>query len=310
MPGIGIIANPHSKLNKRSPGELSRLQEIIGQKGIFTQTETLQHLDETICRYRDLKLPIFALNGGDGTISQTLTRIIRLFGSQPLPHIALLRGGTMNLIAAQLKIKGQPIEVLSRLLAQLEKNQEPKSTKLTTMKIGEVYGFLYADQSSTAILEEFYRNKNGHIEAGLLFVRLAKSFLVRGSLIRNIIQEHQLSAEFRPHGRIEQAVLGCFAGTISKLPLGFAFLPFANKKPGYFQTTVVTCKAERLLWNLPLLMLQQKEGRAVGKHNFSCQQALLRYAKGVRYTIDGEIYENPDGEVLIETGPEISFLSI
>lgn len=310
MPGIGIIANPHSKLNKRSPVELERLEAILGQKGIFTKTRDLQHLDETICRYRDLELPVFALNGGDGTISQTLTRIIRIFGPKPLPHIALLRGGTMNVIAAHLNIKGTPTQVLTRLLSRLEESSRPPTTKLCTMKIGDVYGFLYADQSSTAILEEFYRNKNGHLEAGLLFMRLAKSFLLRGSLIRKVIQEYRLEAHFEPAGRIDQDVLGCFAGTISKLPMGLSLLPFADKKPGYFQTTVVTCKAERLLWNLPLLMIQQKEGSSIGKHSFSCKQALFRYEKAVHYTIDGEIYQNPTGELLIEVGPEISFLRI
>lgn len=308
MPGIGIIANPHSKLNKRSPQELQRLQDKISKNGIFTITQDLDHLDETLQLYRDKQVPVVAINGGDGTISQTLTRMIRIYGSQPLPQIAVLRGGTMNLIAAQLGVYGHPDALLERLVESLERGQQLQIEHLSTLKIGSTYGFLYADQSSTRILEEFYSNKSRHLGASLLALRLVRSFLLNRPFIRNMIQAHRLRASFQPGGHLTETTLGCFAGTITKFPMGLVFLPLARKKTGHFQTTVVTCKAEKILWYLPLIMLQHKEGSAIGKHSFCCEQAVLEYEGEVHYTIDGEIYRNPDGRVVIESGPSIPFL--
>ncbi len=216
----------------------------------------------------------------------------------------------MNLVASQLGVRGRPSDIVERLVEAHQDRKRLKVEKLSTLKVNDVYGFLYADQSSTSILEEFYRKKTGHIGAGVLSLRLIRSFLLRGPLIKRMIRPHQLKAEFSPLGKVHQPALGCFAGTITKFPMGLPFLPLAREKPGYFQTTVVTCRADQVLWYLPLIMLQQNEGLAYGKHSFCCQEAELEYEDSVHYTVDGEIYKNPKGKVSIEAGPEIPFLKI
>lgn len=310
MPGIGIIANPHSKLNKRSPVEIKRLQAMIGHHGVLSLSHDLTELDKIILSYRNENIDIIAINGGDGSISRVITRVIALYGEKPLPKFALLRGGTMNLVSAQLGIRGSPSEILQRLLTQLETGALPQSERLSTLKIGEIYGFLYADQSSTAILEEFYRNKNGHIGASWLCLKLIVSFLCRGALIRRVLRSKRLKASLRPFGQFETNALGSVAGTITSFPMGLRFLPLAMAKPGYFQTTIVDCPAEKLLWQLPFIMLQQKEGSTASKHSFCCKEAHLHYEDELRFTVDGEIYLNKSGSILIETGPELEFLRI
>jgi diacylglycerol kinase family enzyme len=310
MPGIGIIANPHSKLNKRSPQELRLLRDLLGQKGIFSLSQDLDDLDRIIIEYKSKDIDIIVINGGDGSISRAISRIVAIYGPQSLPKISLLGGGTMNLVASQLKIRGSPHQILKRLLKKLGQKQPLKTEKLATLKIGKIYGFLYADQSSTAILEEFYQKKSGHIGATWLTARLIKSFLLRGSLIKRMIRARPLQAIFKPTGRIQGPALGCFAGTITKFPMGLQFLPLARLRPGHFQVTVVTCSAEKILWHLPLIMLQQKEGPAIGKHSFCCEEASLRYEGSLSFTVDGEIYSMPEGSLKIEAGPELEFFCI
>ena len=310
MPGIGIIANPHSKLNKRSPQTLSLMAEAIGQKGIFTVTHDLDHLDETLKNYKAQEIAILGINGGDGTISQIITRMIGIYGSQPLPILAVLRGGTMNLIAAQLSIDNTPVENIKKLVALVATEKTLSIQRLSTLKINEIYGFLYADQSSTAILEEFYRKKSGHLGAVWLATRITSSFLLKGTLIQSVVKSHALKAHFKPVGYLDRMVLGCFAGTITKFPLGFPFLPLARRYPNHFQVTAVTCKANALLWNLPMILLVQKEGRSIGKESFCVSEARLDYDGEAHFTVDGEIYQAPEGEILIEAGPSLRFLSI
>ncbi len=310
MPGIGIIANPHSKLNKRSPHTLTLMAEAVGHDGVFTVTRDLDHLDETLKAYKDQGISIVGINGGDGTISQIITRMLTLYGSQPLPLLALLRGGTMNLIASQLSINGTPVENIHRLVELVKSGKSLPTQRLATLKINDIYGFLYADQSSTAILEEFYRKKSGHLGAAWLATKVTASFLTQGPLIQRVIRSIPLKADFKPAGQINRRVLGCFAGTITKFPLGFPFLPLARRYPNHFQVTAVTCKATQLLWHMPLILLLQREGRSLGKESFCCREAHFRYEGEAHFTVDGEIYRSRNGEILIEAGPSLRFLSL
>ncbi|MBC7530338.1 MAG: hypothetical protein H7318_02105 [Oligoflexus sp.] len=310
MPGIGIIANPHSKLNKRSPQTLSLMAEAIGQNGIFTITRDLDHLDETLKSYKAQEISILGINGGDGSISQIITRMVAIYGSKPLPLLAVLRGGTMNLVASQLSITDGPVENIKKLVALVESKKTLPTQRLSTLKINDIYGFLYADQSSTAVLEEFYRKKSGHLGAAWLATRMTTSFLLRSELIKTVVKAHALSAKFKPNGSLDRMVLGCFAGTITKFPMGFPFLPLARRYPNHFQVTAVTCRADALLWNFPLILMQQREGRAIGKESFCVREAQLQYDDETHFTVDGEIYKAPSGGILIETGPSLRFLSI
>src|SRR5690349_19758362 len=105
MPGIGIIANPHSKLNKQNPERHELLGYILGQQGQLRLTESLEHLSKVAAEFHQKKIDILAINGGDGTISRTLTAIVNEYKGDPLPPIALLRGGTMNVLAQNLGVK-------------------------------------------------------------------------------------------------------------------------------------------------------------------------------------------------------------
>ena len=310
MPGIGIIANPHSKLNKRSPQMLSLMAEELGHDGMFTVTRDLDHLDETLKRYRDEDISILGINGGDGSISQILTRMIAIYGDKPLPLLAALRGGTMNLIASQLGITEGPVENIRRLVVHYRSRNTLPTQRLSTLKINDIYGFLYADQSATAMLEEFYRKKSGNLGAAWLATKLVSSFLVKGELIDRLVKPHPLLARFKPAGYLDRPVLGCFAGTITKFPLGFPFLPLARRYPGHFQVTAITSSTENLLWNMAPILLLQREGRSIGKESFCVRHAVLSYQQAAHFTVDGEIYSAQDGRIQIEAGPSLRFVSL
>lgn len=286
------------------------MAEEVGHNGIFTVTRDLDHLDETLRRYRDEGISILGINGGDGSISQIITRMIAVYGAQSLPLLAVLRGGTMNLIASQLNVTEGPVENVRRLIARF-KSEDPLPTQhLSTLKINDIYGFLYADQTATAMLEEFYRKKSGKLGAAWLATRLVSSFLIQGELINRVIKSYHLVARFKPTGYLDRAVLGCFAGTITKFPLGFPFLPLARRYPGHFQVTAITSSVENLLWNMAPILLLQREGRTIGKESFCVRHASLSYRDSAHFTVDGEIYLAKDGRIKIEAGPSLRFLSL
>jgi len=114
MPGIGIVTNPNSRRNLRYPDQVQRLGYILGD-GKESEHALTQHPDDIVQvaeRFRDHGIEILALNGGDGTNHVTLSAFIDVYGDEPLPKIAFLRGGTMNTIANAVGVRGLPGSIL------------------------------------------------------------------------------------------------------------------------------------------------------------------------------------------------------
>ena len=116
MSGIGIITNPHSKLNKRNPARSALLGYILGEKGTLEVTNSLEDIGRVAREFKERRIGLLAINGGDGTICRTLTAFIKEYGTAPMPKVALLRGGTINVLANNLGIRGSPEQILYRLV--------------------------------------------------------------------------------------------------------------------------------------------------------------------------------------------------
>ncbi|MFW7378279.1 MAG: diacylglycerol/lipid kinase family protein [Oligoflexus sp.] len=309
MSGIGIITNPYSKLNKRNPQLIHLLRQELGTQGTVFVTKSLAELAEIPQQFLKSGCDILAICGGDGTISHTLTSFIQAFGTdRPLPRILLLRGGTMNLVASEVGQKGPPIQILRRFLHSYQDGKAWQTRPLRCLSIQQQYGFLYADGSNVAILEEFYRKKSGFIGACWLACRLVGSFLVKSALVENLVQMKTLQVQINQEKREIFYSLGNLAGTISKIPLGFPLLPFAQDNIDQFQVTLVTCPKEKLLWHLPRIMLQQKKGPGFGKFSTCCHEITIQGPATFSYTLDGEIYQSSSPQLTISCGPVLEFL--
>ncbi len=310
MPGIGIITNPHSKLNKRDPSRIRLLGYVLGEKGTIEVTQSLEHLEEVAQKFKDNNIDILAINGGDGTISQTLSAFLRVYKEAPLPKVAVLRGGTMNVLAVNLGIKGRPEKILSLLLELASEPDALTTTKIPSLMVDGRIGFVYADGTCTRILEEFYKNKSGTLGAVWLGVKLVFSSFVKGELFKRTVVQEKI--EFRANGFPVQnhATLSVLAATIRRLPLGLPFFGLIHKDSKVFQAISVTSTPERLLWHLPVVMLHNKENESLGKLSY-CTDRLAVTAPGrFRYTLDGELYESQDSGVELKLGPVIEFVNL
>ena len=106
MAGIGLINNPNSRRNRRYPDKMWRLRDALGGIGYSVVTESIPALKATLSEFKADAIDILVVNGGDGTVHATLTELIHIYGSKPLPKIALLGGGTMNIVANAVTGKG------------------------------------------------------------------------------------------------------------------------------------------------------------------------------------------------------------
>lgn len=308
MQRIGIITNPHSKLNKRNPERIQLLGYILGEKGLLEITRSLEDLTRVAMQFQQMGIEVLAINGGDGTISRTLTAFIRVYGDKPLPKIALLRGGTMNVLAVNLAIHGSPEKLLARMLERLSDETPPAIKRLRTMAVEDHYGFVYADGTSTNILKEFYKNKSGVLGATWLGLRLVGSFLVNGKLYNQTLDERHIRFESHRFAPFEHRSFSVLAATIRSLPLGFPFFGLVHKNPGKLQFLSISTDRKKLVWQLPVIMLQNKERESLGKVSYCCDHVKMTTSTPFTYTLDGELYESQSASLDVRLGPEIEFI--
>ena len=138
---LGVIVNPHSGKNLRSPQPTRDLREQLGHNGQFCLSQSVQELPEIIQELRANGMTTLAIDGGDGTIHQVINAAHKVYGSDPLPQIALLKGGTMNNIARNV---GVPLLKRShQLLAEVMTEQKRITVVRHSLLVDDKAGFIF-----------------------------------------------------------------------------------------------------------------------------------------------------------------------
>src|SRR5581483_5397305 len=104
---IGVILNPNALGVRRRVGLRARLYALLDGIGELVETPTPADVDAVVRRFLDARVEVIATCGGDGTNLSTLTALVHAAGER-LPTFALLRGGTVNTVAENLGVRGEP----------------------------------------------------------------------------------------------------------------------------------------------------------------------------------------------------------
>lgn len=316
MPGIGIIANPHSKLNKRDPWRKNLLSYIVGAKGQLEVTQSLEQLRSVAEDFLKQNISVLAINGGDGTISQTLTAFLDVYRDAPLPQIALLRGGTMNMLATNLGIKGTPEQVLYRLIENYSSGRHLIHASLSTIKVDNHYGFLFGNGIAAHFLKKFYENKSGFFGAAALIAKVSCAAAVRqGSLYRDVVKSGWSTVTIDDGQPILHQTCGTLFSTVRQMPMGvplFHGVGAAHKGQG--ELLSFTIPAHNAVWHLPPTVLKKSLRKMSGRQPYrqfsiSGRSVIIRPDEPGPFTLDGELFQSRD-EIKIEIGPSIDFIVV
>lgn len=308
MTGICIITNPHSKLNKRNPKRQELLSYVAGEKGQVKITQSLEELSLVAKDFSNRGIDILAINGGDGTISRTISTFIHAFGDKPLPPIVLLRGGTINMLAKNLKISGSPEQILFRLMTSYSLNQYKNKVRLPTLKIGDQYGFLFGNGSCYSFLDEFYKNKTGAIGSCLLLLKIIFSRLFSPNFYDRIIysQKTELNVDNKVISNRDSCAVFC--SVVEKMPLGKRlFFNLADSYGKYFEIVNIIVPARQAWYQLPWSVITKPRQDPKTREIHIAKSLVIKSENHSFFTLDGELFE-PEGENLkIELGPELDF---
>lgn len=235
MRRFALIYNPKAKRNRKFPWRMYRYRSIVKPVGDFIVSENLTHLEEVIADLRRRECEIVGICGGDGSIQKTITTVIQEWKGRPLPLFALVKGGTMNTIITALGLRGMGRSYLRSLVRKLRHDEPIDSVERPMLKVNEHYAFMCGLGFVTKLMSEYYKGGGGARTVMNIIGRGAVSLATGSEFARWIAEPFEASILIDGRPAEEKQFTAILAGTITRYPLGFIFMPRALEKAHHFQ---------------------------------------------------------------------------
>jgi len=298
---LAVLVNPRARGARRDPELASRLAAIIAARGevITTSTETLAEVCQGLCA-RGVSL--VALCGGDGTGQATLTELIRAYraAGRALPSFALLRGGTVNTVARNLGIRGEPATILARIVAALDRDGALPTITQPILSVNGRHGFLFAAALGARFLELYYEAEEpGPARAAYLAARVSGSALVGGALTALLFRPARVAITIDDEPPLQLDARLLVASTVADVGVGMRICPRATALPDRFQLIASGLLPREMARQLPAVLA----GRAlVGSPHIDRLAARVRltFSTEEPYTLDGDLFRATSIELALD----------
>lgn len=311
MPGIGIISNPNSKKNRKKPKRHQYLSYIAGEDSYSAITYSLQELTQVAKDFKQRNIKILAINGGDGTLSQTLTAFIDVYGDEALPKIVPLRGGTINFVAENLGIKGSPEQILFRLIESYSQpNKTLRSKFVKSIEVEGQHGFLFANGTCAYFLELFYQNKTGPLGSALLLLKILASRLFNKSYFSRVVRTQKTSLQIDEQSLDEHESLSVLIASFNRMPLGLKLFPSAGQNDFEAQLVSYTAKPLEAAYKVPFDLIIRPGHTSNVKITACGQRFKVATKTPTPYTLDGELFYPEKKGLEVKTGKTLEFIIV
>jgi diacylglycerol kinase family enzyme len=311
---IAVFVNPRSRENRKHPGLARELAAAVGDAGRVLAPGSLDELATMAAGVRAAPPAVIAVHGGDGTLHKVMTALGAAFGDTPLPPLAVLRGGTMNVVAASLGIVTKPAPFLHMLAEQARAGGALDLIPRRCMRIGEHLGFVFGNGLAANFLAEYYADDAyGPKRAAWLLAKTFASAVVRGPFVRKIFKrfegEVRVDGELLPRTRF----VGVNAAVVREVGLGFKLNHRADDDPERFGVLAIHASPLSLIADLAAV----HGGRGIAPARaFSAVASTLEItprAEGsqpteMSYTIDGDLYRVSAPSLKLSVGPRVLFV--
>jgi diacylglycerol kinase family enzyme len=311
MGGIGIVNNPRSRRNRRHPGIARRLRALLGGDGAVLDASTPEELARALEAFRAARIDLLGVNGGDGTTHYVLTALARAWPGEPLPRLALLRGGAMNTVAHGNGVHGRPERILREVLARRRHGEPLRTVERDLLRVradgGEPrYGFIFGTGSVVTFLEAYYATgRSSPAMAALLVARALGSALVNGRFAASLARRERLHVETDGDEWPAGSFLALAAATTPDIGFGFRAFHRCDEQPGSFHAVGVTGTLPALALSVPRIRRGRPWRRRVAQDEVA--RTLRVEGDRPRFTIDGDLY-SAERAILVETGPGVEIV--
>ena len=288
---LAVLVNPRARGVRRDPGLAARLAAVVGARGevITTSPERLPEVCRTLCARG---AALVALCGGDGTGQATITELLRAYraGGRAAPSLALLRGGTVNTVARNLGIIGDPARILASITLALDRGLALPRITQPILSVNGRHGFLFAAALGARFLELYYEAAEpGPARAAYLAARVSSSALVGGALATRLFRPAGVAITVDEDEPVYLSARLLVASTVVDVGVGMRICPRATALPDRFQLIASGLAPSEMARQLPAVLA----GRAlVGTPHLDrlAARALLQFDSDEPYTLDGELF--------------------
>ncbi|HVZ71724.1 MAG TPA: diacylglycerol kinase family protein [Polyangia bacterium] len=319
--GVAVFVNPRSRANKRNPKLASEFAAALGDAGRVLAPASLDDLAAIARELPDERPDVIAVHGGDGTLHKVVTALGDAFGDAPLPPIAVLAGGTMNVVATSLRIRHEPRAFLRELAEDTRAGRPLDLLPRRCMRLDDGakthLGFVFGNGLAANFLGVYYADDAyGPRRAAWMILHTALSGLIDGPFVKRIFRrfegEVRVDGELLPMTRF----VGVNAATVREVGLGFKLNHRADDDPERFGVLAIHSRPMALIADFAAV----HAGRGVSpKRAFSAVASSLEIAplptpfgaplSEMSYTIDGDLYRVPaTARLRISVGPRIRFV--
>lgn len=302
---VVVFVNPGSRANRKDPGCAERFAKILGATGRVAAPPSLEQLAQEARRTASESPAIIAIHGGDGTLHRTLSALIAAYGDRPLPPVAILPGGTMNVVASSLGIRVKPEALLTELAEGQRAGNAPVTLHRRCLRVGNDYGFIFGNGLLTNFLEEYYaRGRYGTRRALWVLFHILISLFTTGRFARHVFR--------RSRGRVlvdgkllpQTNLTAIGAATVSEIGFRFKLHHRADDDPDRMGGLAIHGSALSLLLDLVAVRL----GRGLSPKratSFVADRVIIEpEAPKTTYTLDGDLYVG-HGPLTVELGPTL-----
>jgi len=298
----GVINNPLSFKNRRH-NTLGDVLEVLRSHSQIPHHEVNRPEDIRAATRAllDAGTELLIVNGGDGTVQAVLTEV---FGGRPLeglPLLAVLPGGTTNMVAADIGAMMRAVPALQRLLAAAREGRlvgavVPRPVmRAETADVPPVFALFFgtgAIYHGITLCRRYIATLGlrGEIGPGLALATFLGKLAIGqgGSLFPPMRLSGRLDGVRVRSGSYRAALVS----TVSRQFLGLR--PFWGREPGPLKYTALSSSPQHLFRAVPAIMRGKPNRYVRPEFGYTSQNAYeVELHIDCGFTLDGELYPPP-----------------
>jgi len=296
-------------VNRRDPSRIRRLGYLIGAHGSAQATRSLDDLHRVCEDFHKERIDVLGISGGDGTLHHTLTAMIRAYGPDPLPPVAILRGGTMNTVATSFGIRGQTPRLLFELIDKHSRGLPFDTFSTPLLRVGDAFGFIFGNGLIYNFLEAYYETGDpSPAVAARLLAAGSASALVGGALARRLYRRvhAQVTVDGEVWARQDFGVIA--AAVVEQIGLGFRPFYRLHDRPGCFQILGIHTDVVGFISELPRIFAGAPMRRDKVIDSLATE-VVIQSDSEIGYTVDGDTYVVRD-RLELGVGPRVTLIRL
>ena len=316
---VAVVTNPNAGKNTPRAGLGKVIASILTTPYWTYSPETLAALDGAAQLLRRDRPDILVIAGGDGSVHQTLSKVLREHERSPgapLPQILIIPIGTMNTVATTIGLTRHPAVKLAELVAaKIRENLPLDHVHLNPLRVNDEYGFLYGSGLVVNFLQKYYedREQRGPKRAlkvilGALGNEIVSKLTFRKSthgLLRPVHAKITLPDGYETPVAPDMTHTAIMCAAVDQIGMGCRGMPDARSKPGNFMLRSMQLNFWGLMASVGPLwagMPLPKTFDAVVPH------LTIEYHEPTVTQLDGDL-KPPTMRDVISSGPALSFIT-